>query len=161
MTSPPLNVVFYFDSSALVKRYVTEVGSTWVIALCNPSSNNTIATAQITKAEAAAAFASKYRSGSWPQADYTAALQDPSHDFAHEFLLVDIDQALVDLAVDLTQRQKLRGYDAIQLAAALTLNNILVQQAQSSSFTFITADADLLQAAQNESLLTENPNLRP
>ena len=153
MTSPLPTVVFYFDSSALVKRYATEAGSTWVIALCNPSSNNTIATAQITKAEAAAAFASKYRNDGWPQAHYAAALQDLTHDFAHQYLLVD-------LAVDLTQRQKLRGYDAIQLAAALTLNSILVQ-AQASPLTFITADTDLLQAAQNESLLTENPNLRP
>ena len=160
MTNPSPSVVFYFDSSALVKRYATEIGSAWVIALCDSASNNTIATAQITKAEAAAAFASKYRSEGWPQAHYKAALQDLTHDFAHQYLLVDIDLALIDLAVDLTQRQKLRGYDAIQLAAALTLNNILVQ-AQSSPLTFITADADLLQAAQNENILIENPNLHP
>ena len=28
MTSPPRDMVFYFDTSALVKRYVAETGST-------------------------------------------------------------------------------------------------------------------------------------
>jgi len=150
--------IFYFDSSAIVKRYVTEIGSNWVINLCNLPAN-TIATVQVTKVEAAAAFSSKYRSGGWSQVDYVATLQDLSYDFLHQYSLIDIDQTLIDLAVNLTQRHKLRGYDAIQLAAALTLNSIL-EQNQSSPVTFVAADADLLQAAQNENLLIENPNLQ-
>lgn len=73
---------------------------------------------------------------------------------------MEIDQVLVDLAVELTKRQKLRGYDAVQLAAALTLNNVLTQT-QAPSLTFVVADDDLLQAAQGEGLATDNPNLHP
>lgn len=160
MSSPAPGPVFYLDASALVKRYVVESGSSWATALCDPSTNNTIATTRITKAEAAAAFASKQRSGGLSQDDYTEALQDLTHDFTHQYVLVEIDQALVDLAVDLTTRQKLRGYDAVQLASALTLNNVLTQT-QRPPLTFIAADDDLLQAAQDEGLSTDNPNLHP
>jgi len=124
MTNQPPGQVLYLDASALVKRYVVEMGSAWVIGLCHPPAGNMIATARISKAEAAAAFASKRRSDGLSQADYIGVLKDLAHDFAHQYLLVEIDQTLVDLAVDLTKRQKLRGYDAVQLAAALTLNSV-------------------------------------
>lgn len=92
-----------------------------------------------------------------PQAHYTRVLQDLTHDFTYQYLLVEIDQALVDLAVDLTRRQRLRGYDAVQLAAALTVNGVLTQ-AQFSPLTFSSADDDLLKAAHGEGLATDNPN---
>ena len=160
MTDQPPGQVFCLDASALAKRYVAEAGTSWVICLCQPSAGNTIATARISKAEAAAAFARKRRSGGLSQADYTGVLRDLSHDFAHQYLLVEIDQALVDLAVDLTKRQALRGYDAVQLAAALTLNSVLTQ-AQLPTLTFVAADDDLLKAARNEGLTTDNPNWHP
>ena len=160
MTEPLSGQVFYLDASALVKRYVAEAGSSWIAALCDPSTDNQIATARLTKAEAAAAFASKLRSDGLTRVDYAVVLQDLDHDFAHQYLLVEVDQALVDLAVDLTKRQKLRGYDAVQLAAALTMNAVLTQ-AELPPLAFIAADDALLQAAQDEGLATNNPNRRP
>jgi len=160
MTSPPSVVVYYLDASALVKRYTTETGSGWTTALCQPASGTLIATARITKAEAAAAFASKLRQGGLSQAHYTQALQDRAYDFARQYLMVEIDQTPVDLAVDLTQRQKLRGYDAVQLAAALTLRELLTQ-ASFVPLTFVAADDDLLEAARGEGLATDNPNQHP
>lgn len=158
MTGEPLAPVFYFDTSALVKRYATETGSVWVSELCQPDHGHLIATAQVTKAEAAAAFAGKHRSEGLAQLQYDQMLQDLDHDFSYQYLLVEIDQALVDLAVNLTKRQKLRGYDAIQLAAALTLRDILPAP-ETRPLTFIAADHNLLEAAQNEGLLVTNPNL--
>lgn len=160
MTNPSPDTVFYLDASALVKRYVTETGSSWMAALCQPPTGNTIATARVTKAEAAAAFARKRRSGGLSQTHYTGILEDLLHDFMHQYLLVEIDEALVDLAVDLTRRHRLRGYDAVQLAAALTLNSLL-SQAQLSPLTFVAADDDLLKAAEGEGLATDNPNRHP
>ena len=125
-----------------------------------PATGTLIATARITHAEAAAAFASKLRQGGLLQVHYTQALQDLAHDFAHQYLLMEIDQTLVDLAVDLTQRQKLRGYDAVQLAAALTLHGLLTP-ASPTSLMFIAADNDLLESAQGEGLPTDNPNQHP
>ena len=52
----------YFDSSALVKRYLAEAGSAWVQARCNNPSQ-VIVTADLARAEMAAAFARKLREG--------------------------------------------------------------------------------------------------
>lgn len=160
MTNPPLSAVFYLDASVLVKRYVVEAGSSWIVGLCDPPAGNTVATARITKAEAAAAFASKHRHGGLTSAHYAGILQDLDHDFTYQYLLVEIDQSLVDLAVDLTKRRKLRGYDAVQLASALTLSRILAQGQQPPP-TFVAADDDLLQAAQDEGLTVDNPIRHP
>jgi predicted nucleic acid-binding protein len=160
MTSASGSTVFYLDSSALAKRYVVEIGSAWVEALCRPTVGYTIATARITKAESAAAFARKLRDGGLTPANYVNALRDLAHDFAYRYVLVDADETLVDLAVDLTKRQKLRGYDAIQLAAALTLNDLLMQTSL-APLTFVCADEDLVRSAQGEGLATDNPNLHP
>jgi uncharacterized protein len=71
-----------------------------------------------------------------------------------------VDQRVVTLGVDLTGRQKLRGYDAVQLAVALTVNNTLLSQ-QISPLLFVSADQDLLTAASNEGLSTGDPNQHP
>ncbi len=157
MTYPPSGIIAYLDASALVKRYVVEAGSSWVATLCDPSAANTIATARITKVEAAAAFASKRRSGDLPKASYLKVLQDLAYDFMHQYLLVEVDTALVDLAVELTKRHKLRGYDAVQLASALTLDRLL-SQARADRVVFIAADKALLEAAQEEGMNTDNPD---
>jgi hypothetical protein len=62
--------------------------------------------------------------------------------------------------VELTQRQKLRGYDAVHLAATLTLNDTLIE-AQFPPITFVAADDNLLEAAQSEGLSIRNPNHFP
>jgi hypothetical protein len=38
---------YYADSSALVKRHVTETGSAWFTALADPAAHNTSVTAHI------------------------------------------------------------------------------------------------------------------
>jgi len=153
-------IVVYLERSALVKRYLIETGSAWTKALYETTSGNVIVTARISYAETAAAFASKYRSGNLSQAEHDTVLQDLAYDFLHRYFLIEIDQPLVELAVRLIGRRKLRGYDAVQLASAITLKQTLTE-AEPASLIFIAADRDLLQAAASEGLVTENPNLYP
>jgi predicted nucleic acid-binding protein len=40
--------LYYLDSSALVKRYLTEVGSAWVAALTDPGTENMIILSKLT-----------------------------------------------------------------------------------------------------------------
>lgn len=51
--------VFYFDASALVKRYIAEDGTSWIEALCADEENHAIAIAHLGLVEVAAAFAAK------------------------------------------------------------------------------------------------------
>ena len=34
--------LYFLDGCALIKRYVAEIGSTWVVGLCNPMVKNDV-----------------------------------------------------------------------------------------------------------------------
>lgn len=149
--------VYFFDSSAVVKRYTFEAGTVWVNSICDPAAGNIIMLSQIGLVEVAAAPAAKHRAGALSIEDYEQTLAGFITDAHQQYSPVAVDAALIDLAVALTRRQKLRGCDAIQLASALSLNASLTSQ-DLPPLAFVTADADLLAAAAAEGLATDNPN---
>jgi hypothetical protein len=63
---------------------------------------------------------------------------------------------VIDRAVELTQIYRLRGYDAVQLARALIVRQVLIVENLPVP-TFVTSDADLLAAAEAERLPIDNP----
>lgn len=139
---------FYLDTSALVKRYCPEVGSTWISALTNPVTGNTIILSEITMAETAAVFAAKHRaSRGITRRERDDALALFQHHCAIDYDLVPVTRATIDLAVNLTQSHRLRGYDAVQLATALLANQALLRLSL-NPLTFVAADRDLLAAAK-------------
>ena len=153
--------VLYLDSSAVVKRYSSELGSAWVKAITNVRAEHTIMFSEITLAEVAAAFAAKSRAPQGPSVRWRdLALKRFLTDSTDQYNLLGVQREIIDLAVKLTQRQKLRGCDAIHLAAALAANEELLSK-KLPPLTFVAADKDLLEAAEAEGLPTENPNLHP
>lgn len=152
---------FFLDASAIAKRYSAETGSAWVTSLIAPTSGHSFLLAEITLAEVAAAFAAKHRAprGITQKERDEALTLFLSHCRA-EYELVAINRFVIDRAVLLTQNHKLRGYDAVQLAAALITNEALAA-AGLSPLVFIAADDDLVTAARAEGLATDNPNLYP
>lgn len=152
-------VTSYLDSSALVKRYLVEVGTSWVQARC-ADSTQTIAVAEIGLVEIAAAFAGKLRGAHVTPTQYQSARTDLIADAQDEYVLVTVNRAVVDEAIGLTAQHRLRGYDAVHLACALILNRALLAH-QLPSLMFISADDDLLKAAAAEGLPTDNPNRHP
>lgn len=150
--------MLFFDSSALVKRYVAEQGSAWVQAVTDAAVGNTIFVAEITRVEVAAAFAARQRAPRGilqEERDRLFALLT-AH-VVNEYARVPMPDALIDRAMLLTQQHRLRGYDAVQLAAALATNEA-VQATGLPAITFVSADNDLLAAAQAEGIAAENPN---
>jgi len=71
--------------------------------------------------------------------------------------LPPLSDQVVGLAVDLTRRYPLRGYDAVHLATALVLSTAL-REARLPPLTFVAADETLCQVARGEGLAAENPN---
>lgn len=135
--------VYFFDSSALVKRYVLEAGTAWVQSATHPEAERLTAIAEITIAEVAAALASKLRSRLITTEQFDAAVNVVIRDSAEHFMVVPIDQRVVQRAV--------------QLACGLVLNEALVA-AEEPALTFVTADQNLLAAAQAEGVPVEDPN---
>jgi predicted nucleic acid-binding protein len=150
----------YLDASALVKRYLAETGSAWVESLCADEANHAIAIARFGLVEATAAFAAKRRGQFITDSEYETALADLLRDAGERYRLIAVGLAVIDSAIRLTRRQKLRGYDAIHLACALALNAPLIDHGL-PLLTFIAADDDLLAAARSEGLAAENPNDHP
>ncbi len=149
---------YFLDASAVAKRYLTEAGSEYIADLVDQSSTNTIVLAEITRVEVAAALAARYRAGSnlmLEERDEAVALMLRHCD--REYRMIPLTPGILGRAVKLTQSHKLRGYDAVQLGAALTTNETLLA-AGLESLIFVTADDDLLQAAIAENLVSENPN---
>lgn len=56
--------VYFFDSSAVVKRYINETGTLWVQSIADPRSGNLIYIAAITSVEVVAAITRRMKSGS-------------------------------------------------------------------------------------------------
>lgn len=148
---------YFFDSSALAKRYVTETGTSWVQSLANPETGNSLFVARITLVELASAITRRQRNGDLIAADATAALTDVKADFASDYQVIEVTADLITAASTLAEKHALRGYDAVQLAAALEVNAVYVSVGQ-PSITLISADHDLNAAGMAEGLNVDDPN---
>ena len=94
---------YYLDASALVKRYVDEVGGTWVRQMTAPRPGDTVLLAEITLAEVAAALAAKHRvPGGITLLQRDRALSLFRQDCATRLLLLSVDRIVLDRAVELT-----------------------------------------------------------
>ena len=149
--------LYFLDSSALVKRYVTETGSGWIRALTDPAARNPLIIARITWVEVLSALARRQREGSIASSDVTRAIRTFSYDLDMQYQVAELSAALVRAAGELVIQHPIRAYDAVQLASALRVQSDLVETGV-TPLTFLTADERLIAIAQAEGLLTDNPN---
>ena len=140
--------MIYLDTSALIKRFVNEKGSSLVQSLLRQPEG--VATAKIAYAEVFAGLARKLREGNIPKNMHALACRQFERDWP-AYLRVDLQDNVLFLARDLIQRHPLRGFDAVHLASALSLKNALGEEV-----TFAAADGRLLRAAGAENLATLN-----
>ena len=151
---------YYFDSSALVKYYAQETGTNWVRGLIDIQPANEIFTALVTGAEIVAALKRRERMNLITVTDAAAALAVFKNQFRIRFKALRTSDAVVDRAMELAENHKLRGYDAIQLASALLIEERMTIQGV-GPLTLISADVELNQAAQAKGMLTDDPNQHP
>jgi predicted nucleic acid-binding protein len=133
-------VIVYLDASALVKRYVTERGSRETGELSAKA--EVVATSLVSRAEVAAALAKAVRLGivepdNGRRAQRAFASQWP------DIAKVPVTEALISRSEALAWDFALRGYDAVQLASALTW-----QEAVGAEITLATFDRQLWDAGK-------------
>jgi hypothetical protein len=151
---------YYLDSSALVKRYVVERGTAWIDDLCSAQAGHVIYTVRVSAAEIVAALIRRVRGGSLALAAAQAEVAQFRLDLANDYQVLEVTEALVETAMRLAEQRGLRGYDAIQLAAALGVQAVRAVS-NLSPLVFVSADADLNAAAIAEGLAIEDPNAHP
>jgi predicted nucleic acid-binding protein len=157
--------IYYFDSSGLVKRYVAEVGSNWIISLTNPAAGHRIYVANITGVEVTAAIKKRVRMGDINAADAAAAIANFQNDLANQYNILQVTDQILASATALTTNHKLRAYDAVQLAVAIEINRQILglglPVAGMVSLILISADDDLNAAATAEGLTVDDPRNHP
>jgi len=133
-------LILFCDTSALVKLYIAETHSEALLQSAREA--NLLAVGRIAWAEAFAALSRRARE---VPADASAIDEAKRRLGAQwrEYFVLEISQAVVELAGDYADTFALRGYDSVQLACARTL-----QLATPEPVRFACFDARLLKAAR-------------
>lgn len=106
---------------------------------------DSVFTVRISYAEARAAFARQRREGGLTPRELRAVVRKLDQDWSR-YGIVEVTESLVRRAGALAERRSLRGYDAIQLAAALELRD------GGAAVEFACYDIRLGRAARGERL---------
>ena len=133
-------MILFCDTSALVKLYIAEPESAALKARVREA--DAVAVCRIAWAEAHAAFSRRAREVPEDAPLLEEAKAALAVDWPH-FLVMEIDQVLVERAGDFADTFALRGYDSIQLAAAFEAARI-----SESPMCFACFDARLMKAAK-------------
>jgi predicted nucleic acid-binding protein len=124
----------FFDSSALVKRYIRERGTDEVLARCDQATELAVAT--IAWPELVSAFRRLVREKRLEETRYKALKADLAADLA-DAVLCEISPQVVQRAITALETHPLRAMDALHVAAALV----------GTADIFVSADARQCAAA--------------
>lgn len=133
-------MILFCDTSALVKLYIVEVGSEELKVRVLEA--EAVVVCRIAWAEAYAALSRRAREVPEDAMVIEQAKAALAADWPH-FVVLDIDQSLVECAGEYADTFALRGYDSIQLAAAFEAGRV----SQSAIF-FACFDMRLNKAAK-------------
>ncbi|HZR03685.1 MAG TPA: type II toxin-antitoxin system VapC family toxin [Burkholderiales bacterium] len=106
----------FFDSSALVKRYIGEAGTDKILALCDKATE--FAVAVIAVPEVISSFRRLVREGRLGEAQYAALKADLRADL-DDAILCETSPQVVQRAIAALEAHPLRAMDAIHVGAAL------------------------------------------
>jgi predicted nucleic acid-binding protein len=140
--------LYFFDTSALVKRYHVEIGSEKVDEIFNDPAG-AFAIANITIAEFASAFTRKLHEGVISEDDFRACLSEFSKDMISSFWIIDIERSHINKSISLIIKHNMGTLDSLQLAVFLNLSSI--------NPTMVTSDEALLNTALKEGFHAINP----
>lgn len=129
-------MIVYFDTSALVKRYLRETGSDKVVALLNEP-DHLFGSSVITKVEISAAFQKAVRMDIVSSA-MAMEIWDDFLNHWQTFTRLHITVGIIERASDIAWKHGLRGYDSLHLAAAS-----LWQETLGVTVAFAVFDRDL------------------
>ncbi len=133
-------MICYLDSSALVKRYVSEPGSDQVLQAF--ATAEAVGTAVISCAEVSAALAKAARFGLLTLEQALSAYKVFRGEWV-DFIRLQLTEFSIERAADLAWEHGLRGFDSVQLAAAATW-----QEALDAPVNLMTFDRQLWTAAK-------------
>ena len=143
--------MIFFDASAAAKRYFQETGSDRVDELWG--GEEFFFSLAILQCELRSALNRKRRERALSRGAYHT-LNRQVHEDLKKIQTVPVDTELIQLSLRLLDSHPLKALDSLHLAGALGL-----QLALREPVLFVSADRQLLRAAQAEGLHTFNPEI--
>ena len=137
-------MITYVDTSSLLKLLIEEDGSEQAGRLWD--SADAVVSVVVVVVEARAALAAAERGGRLTAAEHREAKAELAV-LVDELTIVGITNDLIVQAAELAEGEALRGYDAVHLAAAVTVGAIVLT----------SADSALCSAAERCGLHVANP----
>jgi len=114
----------------------------------------------LTGPELVAALARKGRTGALTIAEAASAIGIFRRTWRRYYRTVAVSDALIEQAMDIAERHNACGYDAVHIAAALSVTEVR-QRRGLSALIFVSADNNQRQVASLEGLSTDNPAAHP
>jgi hypothetical protein len=140
--------LYFFDTSALVKRYHQETGTERVNAIFD-SLDNTLVISELTLVELASALERKRNEGKITKQAMNDTLSLFANEVLSDFIVAGFRSGFIQQARDLVLQYSLRTLDALLLTAAMGFKTL--------SPVFVCADTQLHQVALDVGLEVLNP----
>jgi len=147
----------YWDASALVKRYVAEVGTPLVNHLFMKVPRSRMMCLHICTGEVISIFVRKKNSGLITNAIFAQAMADCRMEVLDDvnFKLISTDAYLISSSHPFIEKYALNATDALILRSAINVATLLCRKGD--NLVLITSDRRLLRVAKAEGLTTFNP----
>ncbi len=145
--------IYYFDSSALVKRYHTEKGTKTVDKILNElEKGDEGAISYFVILEIVSAMKRKLKNNEITQKIFDMAIATFLSEVTTYFSVRPIDEHILSTATNLVIEHGLKAADSLHLATAKEIADFT-----GKNVVFIASDKELLNAAKSEKLEILNP----
>jgi predicted nucleic acid-binding protein len=141
---------YFFDTSALVKRYHEEEGTDTVDEILDRDGVKVLISSLIV-IETVSAFRRKYNRGEVSESEMEQLIAVFFQEALDEFLILPMEESLLNFSFELVLDDDLRTLDSLQLSAGLSLAQ------EVDDVVFVTADDDLAETGEQHNLETVVP----
>jgi uncharacterized protein len=137
-------VLYYLDSSALVKLYIREAGTERMLALAARKAGHQLVVLALAQVEVRSAFRKRQRAGEMGKQLADELLSTFQRHLESRFLKQVLTDSILDVACELLDQHRLTSFDAVQLAGYFSVKT----SAGADVPVFVSADRELLVAAE-------------
>jgi uncharacterized protein len=146
--------LYYLETSALVKLYVREEGTDFLLRLATASPENRFALLSLSQIELRSAIRRRERNGDMSPQVAGLVLDRFQQHLEAKFVQQSLTDSVLDSAAEMIDRYALRAYDAIQMGGYLALRTTIGKEPP----IFVCSDQSLLQVAHSEQLPILDPS---
>lgn len=143
--------ILFFDSSALLKRYIVERGTERVLELVD--GNDRITVSRLAHVEIVSVVVRRAKGGDIDEDHASEVISTLEEELRTRFSVTEVQSSTLTRAVDLVKSRGLKAADAIQLVCGLAA----ASGTNRDGFAFVCSDVALNMAAQEEGLRVLDP----